>query len=201
MCSRLSENLLNAVKPYLGKPYEKIDCYELVVKGIKNLGFRYQGPGGLKEHLVSRAVEQGLPENAYLTGEGLINASGIQVYSKSITGIQDPDMEAARAMEEMNSQLCEGNILSFSTPTLGHVGIISQRRNRWTFINSGRMDHNIEDRQRAKEVGEENLPAEIKNWFRRAAARKETLQITVGRLDGQKLASFLNPRSRIEERV
>ena len=47
---RLSENFLHAVKPYSAEPYEKIDCCELVVKGLKNMGFRYQGPGGLKEH-------------------------------------------------------------------------------------------------------------------------------------------------------
>ncbi|MBF0396086.1 MAG: hypothetical protein HQK78_04895, partial [Desulfobacterales bacterium] len=47
----VSERLANAVLKYIGKPYKEINCYGLVVRGLKNLGVRYDGNGGLLEKL------------------------------------------------------------------------------------------------------------------------------------------------------
>jgi hypothetical protein len=74
-----SERLVGAVKPLYGKPYGEINCYELLVKGLTNLGVRYEGAGGLGRKLIVMAKEQGLPMNAYFNGEGLIEASGSPV--------------------------------------------------------------------------------------------------------------------------
>jgi len=52
------------------------------------------------------------------------------------------------------------------------------------------MDHRLEGRA-SRGVGEEFLKPEIRNWFRLAAKRKEPLQITVGRLDENKLRALL----------
>jgi len=92
--------------------------------------------------------------------------------------------------QEVKPFLHEGMILSFSTPSRGHTGIVSQREQNWTYINSGHMDNRIEGRT-SRGVGEEFLSAEIRNWFRLAANRKEPLQITIGRLDEDKLRALL----------
>ncbi|MCJ7603604.1 MAG: hypothetical protein MUO63_19150, partial [Desulfobulbaceae bacterium] len=76
---------------------------------------------------------------------------------------------------------------SFSTPTRGHTGIISQHNQMWTFINSGYMDNQVEKTGRSKGVGEEVLAKEIKNWCKVAAKTGESLVITLGRLQEEKL--------------
>ncbi len=184
-----SEKLVKAVKPYLGATYEELDCFELLVQGLEKLGIRYGGRGGLGEHLVKTAVRNGLPWNAYLNGEGLIRASGSQIYSKSISRIRDIETQARHLITELEPLLERGFILSFSTPTRGHTGIISQREHRWTFINSGDMDNRVGYQSASKGVGEESLAEEIRNWVRLAADRKEPLLVTLGRLVEEKLRS------------
>ena len=184
-----SAGLVKAIKPYLGKPYKEMNCFELVAQGLEGAGIRYYGRNGLGERLVKMATERGLSSNHYLTGEGLIETSGSPVYSKSIQNIRNSKNEARKLYQEVEPFLHKGLILSFSTPTRGHTGIVSQRGTNWTYINSGHMDHRLEGRA-SKGVGEEFLGAEIRNWFRLAARRKEPLQITVGRLDEHKLRAL-----------
>ncbi|MCD6294775.1 MAG: hypothetical protein J7M20_07595 [Deltaproteobacteria bacterium] len=185
-----SAGLVKAIKPYIGKPYKEMNCFELVARGLEGAGVRYYGRDGLGERLMKMATEKGLSSNHYLTGEGLIETSGSAIYSKSIQKIRNSKTEARKVYQEVKPFLHEGLILSFSTPTRGHTGIVSRRGQNWTYINSGHMDHRIEGRA-SKGVGEEFLSAEIRNWFRLAANRKEPLQITVGRLDEDKLRALL----------
>jgi len=185
-----SAGLVKAVKPYMGKPYKEMNCFELVAQGLEGVGIRYYGRDGLGERLVKMATKKGLSSNHYLTGEGLIETSGSPIYSKSVQKIRNSKTEARMVYQEVKPFLHEGMILSFSTPTRGHTGIVSQRGQNWTYINSGHMDHRIEGRT-SRGVGEEYLGAEIRNWFRLAAKRKESLQITVGRLDEDKLKALL----------
>ena len=185
-----SARLAEAVKPYIGKSYKEMNCFELVVQGMEELGIRYYGRGGLGEQLVKTATENGLEINHYLSGEGLIETSGSRIYAKSFPKIRNSKTEALKLYQEVKPLLREGMILSFSTPTRGHTGIISRREQDWTYINSGRMDHPVEGRP-SKGVGEEFLNAEIRNWFRLAADRTEPLQITIGRLAEDKLQGFL----------
>lgn len=196
-----SPNLAGAVAPYMGRSYREINCYGLVVRGLKKLGIRYTGRGGLQEKLIQMAMQRGRPKNAYLNGEGIVKASGSEVYSKSISRIRDPEAEAVRTLEEVEPLLDKGFILSFSTPTRGHTGIVSRRDAQWTYINSGRMDHEIGARGVPKGVGEESLRAEVKNWFRLAKGRNEPLQITLGELNSQKLALFQKNRSGVNQKV
>ena len=135
-----SAGLAKAVKPYLGKPYKEINCFELVVQGLEGLGIRYYGRGGLGDRLVKIATEKGLSSNHYLSGEGLIETSGSRIYSKSVPKIRNSKTEALKVYQEVEPLLHKGLILSFSTPTRGHTGIISQREHNWTYINSGQMD-------------------------------------------------------------
>ena len=187
-----SAGLAKAVKPYIGKSYNEINCFELLAHGLEAVGIQYRGPGGLGGRLMKMAMEKGLPENHYLSGEGLIETSGSLVYTKSVPEIRNSKAEARAFYKEIEPLLDKGLILSFSTPSRGHTGIISKRENIWTYINSGNMDHLMEGRG-SKGVGEEFLGPEIRNWFKLAAGREEALQITVGRLNESKLRNNLKP--------
>jgi hypothetical protein len=188
---RLSEALVKAVEPLLGSPYERLNCYEMVVVGLKNLGIRYEGRGGLAEKLIRTAAAKGLPNNAYFNGEGLVAVSGKQVYSKTLPKVMNLDRDVERLYQEMEPLLRRGFILSFSTPTRGHTGIVSRKDELWTYINSGNMDHSVMDGMVAKGVGEELLRDELKNWLRLAAERNEPLQITLGRIQEAKIQAYM----------
>lgn len=182
-----SSNLVQAVQAYLGKSYREIDCYGLVVRGLRRMGIQYSGRGGLQNQLVKMAKSKGLPENAYMTGEGLIEVSGEKVFSSNLNSVKNVERVANNIFNEMLPYLQKGYILSFSTPTRGHTGIVSQHDRTWTFINSGYMDNQIEKSGRTRGVGEEVLAQEIKNWCRVAARNGESLKITLGRLQEEKL--------------
>lgn len=181
----LSDSLVGALRPYLGKPYDKVDCYELVVAGLKRLGVRYEGQGGLAEKLMRMAGDRGLSDYACFTGEGLLEASGYQVFGKEIHPGKDFGGEAVKTYEEMEPFLKKGFLLSFSTPSRGHTGVVSKSRDAWTYINSGVLDNRIGGPARRKGVGEETLIDEVRNWFRFAASQREPLRITVGGLHRQ----------------
>ena len=187
----LSEALVKAVEPLLGSPYEKLNCYEMVVVGLKNMGIRYEGRGGLAEKLISMASAKGLPFNAYFNGEGLVSVSGQQVYSKTVPKVINLEKEAEILYQEMEPLLRRGFILSFSTPTRGHTGVVSQKDDIWTYINSGNMDNSVLDGKVTKGVGEELLRNELKNWLRLAADRNESLQITLGRIQEAKIQAHM----------
>ncbi len=183
-------DLSDSTKQFVGRDYDQMDCYELVVGGLRKLGVRYSGKGGLYEYLVSRASQQGLAPNHYLNGEGLVSASGKDVYKKTYYRITDPAETVDEIMADMKPRLEQGQILSFSMKNRGHTGVISQMRNQWTFINSGDMDNNLSGENGKKAVGEENLEAELLNWFKLVKEEKSALQITLGSLDMNRLSMF-----------
>ncbi len=185
----LSDRLESSVRSYLGKPYAEINCYELVIRGLKHAGIQYSGKDGLKYRLVQKAINEGRPTNSYLTGEGIIKTTASEVYSKTLKQISHPDQATQDIIKEVAPLLSNGQILSFSTSTKGHMGIISNNGSVWTFINSGYLDNQFGVRRMKKGVGEENLAAEIDNWVRLAAKRKEPLQISIGTVSGTKLAA------------
>ncbi len=188
-----SERLVGAVKPFYGRPYDEINCYELLVKGLTNLGVRYQGPGGLGRKLMVMAREQGLPRYAYFNGEGLIAASGSPVYSKTLLHVQSPEKQASQLLKEIEPHLEKGQILSFSIHSRGHTGIVSRTNDTWTLINSGKMDHTLNSKNLPKGVGEESLAAEGRDWFELARARRESLRVTLGKLNEQQLLTYSEP--------
>lgn len=184
----LSKKLDDAVKPFMGTDYKHIDCYTLVVNGLKNMGVRYNGQDSLSKQLLHMAHVKGRANNAYFTGEGITEAMGKKVYTHSITQVNNIEQESKAIFKEMQSLMKKGDILSFSLETRGHTGIISQNNKQWTYINSGRLDHSISQNAPRHGVGEETLLNEINNWVKLAHKRNESLQITVGRLDTQKFA-------------
>ncbi|MBW2369854.1 MAG: hypothetical protein JRH15_18440 [Deltaproteobacteria bacterium] len=185
-----NEKLLGAIEPLIGKPYEEMNCFELLVNGLKKIGFTYNGREGFGRKLISMALNRGLPMNAYLNGEGLVRFTDGHIFTQSVNKVTNPDIQAQSALKKMTPFFDKGNILSFSTETRGHTGIISKNGDAWTYINSGVMDHPVGMISSEKGVGEENLQKEITSWFHLAAKRDESLKITIGRLNGQKLAAY-----------
>ncbi len=184
----LAEKLDDAVKPFMGTEYKHLDCYTLVVNGLENMGIRYRGKGSISSQLLQRAELDGRSSHAYFTGEGLTEALGNKVYTKAISKIENIPQQSQSVFQEMKNLMQKGDILSFSLKTRGHTGIISHNNEQWTYINSGRMDHSISNSAPRHGVGEESLLSEINNWIKLAQKNNEALQITVGRLDKQKLA-------------
>ena len=179
----LSQDLSEAVKGYMGTPYDQINCYELLVKGLKQLDIPYSGKNGLYAQLTQMALDRGMAPNAFLNGEGIIEVAGSMVLSKNYPHLTDWENEAAALIDEIEPLLNHGQILSFSTERRGHTGIVSTHNDEWTFINSGRLDNSIEPDSISNGVGEELLTEELRNWFKVAHETGETLSVTLGNLD------------------
>ena len=180
-------NLSQAVQPYMGKSYKEINCYELLVNGLKKMDIPYGGRGGLYSRLTSMALDRGMAENAYLNGEGIVEVAGSTLLSKNYSELSNWQQNATDLIREIEPLLNNGQILSFSTRTKGHTGIVSSRDDRWTFINSGRLDNPVGERGLSRGVGEEILNKEIQNWFKLAHKSGENLRVTLGELSEEKI--------------
>ena len=185
-----------AVRPFIGTSHTKINCYGLIVRGLINQGVQYHGYGGLREKLENLAKRNGLPNNAYLNGEGLVEKAGTQIFSKSMFSVSNAQKKSNVIYSELTQYLQEGLILSFSTPTRGHTGIVSRQEDDWTYINSGVIDNPIFPGEVSEKVGEEFLKAEIANWFVIAASRMESLVVTLGRIDVNQLQDLDGPKEK-----
>ena len=190
----ISDKLVGAVEGYMGKSYNDVNCYELVVETLEKSGVNYKGPDGLSAYLATMARERNLPVNSFMTGEGLVEAAGSLKYSKEITTTDNPEKQARNIVNELSGLLKKGDVLSFSMQTAGHTGFISKTDKEWTYINSGRMDNNIRANTLTKAVGEEPLELEVINWLKRASKKNESLSISLGRFEDKMLASFMRER-------
>jgi hypothetical protein len=192
-------SLDDAVRPFIGTSYRNIDCYGLLVRGLINLGIQYHGQGGLREKLETLALMDGLPKNAYLNGEGLVEKAGTIIFSDFIRRIANIPEETDKIYSEIAPYLREGIILSFSTTTRGHTGIVSRWEDEWTYINSGLIDNQITSSDVSEGVGEEFLKAEIRNWVVLASGRKEPLTVTLGKIDENQLkdADWLHKTNKV----
>lgn len=183
--------LPRVLENYMGTPYRKLDCYELLVRGFQDMGVEYNGKSGLQSVLIDKALSLNLPMNAYLTGEGLIEASSQPVYSETFNPVGHYEAAAEKAWKDLEDRLEPGQILSFSIRKGGHTGVISKTGDTWTFLNSGVLNNAVRAASGRKGVGEEDLKAEILGWFRRAEREQSHLRISIGKPDREKLASFL----------
>jgi len=191
--TNFSPGLDQAVGAFIGTSYSRMNCYELLVEGLESMGVQYGGKNGLSRHLLDQASREGRSSYSLHSGEGLTQAIGSDVFMESILRVKSVNSQARGVMSKMNDVLQEGQILSFSTPTRGHTGVISKKAGEWTFINSGVMDHNLAGKNGGRAVGEEGLGEEIKNWFQRAQKEGKGLTITLGTVDSAKLAQFQQP--------
>jgi len=194
-------DLSEAVQQYLGTPYEKINCYELIVKGLGQMNIPYSGKGGLYKELTKMATDRGMASNAYLNGEGIVKAAGTLVLEKNYSGQGNWEDEAESLISAVEPLLDNGQILSFSTRKRGHTGIVSRQNNQWTFINSGRLDHSVTIDSVDKGVGEEVLQEEIRNWYKLAHTNNESLSVTLGQLEHEKIRTTLNMPQSVPKRT
>jgi len=199
--SHPASDLSEAVQNYLGTSYDEINCYELLVKGLRNMDIPYNGKDGLYTKLTSMALDNGMAPNAYLNGEGVVKAAGSLVLSKNYSDIANWRDEAAALIKEIEPLLDNGQILSFSTEKRGHTGIVSQQNDQWTFINSGRLDNSVDLNSVRRGVGEEILHKEILNWFKLAHAKRETLSVTLGRLEQGRIRTAFNMPDTFSKRI
>lgn len=197
----VAANLTEAVQPYLGTSYHEIDCYELLVKGLDRMDIPYGGKNGLFTKLTTMARDKGMPVNAYLNGEGIVKAAGSLVYSKSYSNVVNWQEDAEMLFGDIEPLLDKGQILSFSTQSRGHTGIVSQQGNQWTFINSGRQDNPVAMKSVPRGVGEEILHKEIRNWFKLAHSKNETLMVTLGQLEQDKIRTASHQPQPISNRI
>lgn len=196
-----ASNLTEAVQPFMGKSYKDIDCYELLVEGLRRMDIPYEGKGGLLTKLTTMARDRGLPINAYMNGEGIVKAAGSLVFTKSIPETSNWRQDADNLIREIEPLLDKGQILSFSTENRGHTGIVSQQENQWTFINSGRLDNAVTANNPSRGVGEEVLQEEIRNWFKVAHKSGESLSITLGKLEQNKILTAYNMPEGLSEQI
>lgn len=194
-------DLTEAVQPFLGASYKDINCYELLVKGLRRMDIPYGGKDGLFSKLTRMAQDHGMPTNAYLNGEGIVKAAGSLVLSKNYNSVGNWQKESASFYNEVKPLLNRGQILSFSTESRGHTGIVSQQNNHWTFINSGRLDNAMTMTNISKGVGEESLEKEIGNWFKLAHANRESLRVTLGKLRPEKAIAAYNQQDELSRRI
>lgn len=191
----LPEKFVRALRHYIGTPYRQLDCYELVVKGLEQLGLQYRGQDGLQAHLIAQARDSNLPLNAFLNGEGLIDSAGQVLYDRTFSLGGSRQSQHRKIWKELEPLLEPGSLISFSTRDSGHTGLIARREGKWTLINSGRMDHDLQSGRVSQRVGEEGLEQEINNWLSKARRSRGSLSIKLGRLDTTKMARFMRARS------
>ncbi len=197
----ISQKLVDEIRPYIGRPYSEINCYGLVVRGLKGLGVQYGGAGGLRETLEKMAMEQGRPLNSYQNGEGLIKAAGKTTFVKTFNHIQHPERLAEQTFSGLEKSLRQGMILSFSTPSRGHTGVVARDNGEWSYLNSGLIDHQLDHGRTSMRVGEESLEKEIDNWFKLAKNNNEPLEINLGMLDKNKLNNFCPRNSQVSRQI
>ncbi|MGW8192826.1 MAG: hypothetical protein ACWGOX_01040 [Desulforhopalus sp.] len=185
-------DLSEAVKRYLGTSYDELNCYELLVKGLGEMNIPYRGKDGLFNKLTRMALDSGMAPNAYLNGEGVVKAAGALVLSKKYADLADWRGNAETLIKELEPLLDNGQILSFSTENRGHTGVVSRQNKQWTFINSGRLDNSVYPGSVHRGVGEEVLQEEIINWFKLAHAKGESLSVTLGRVEQDKIHTAFN---------
>jgi hypothetical protein len=109
-----AERLAKSVRSYLGQPYQSIDCYGLVVRGLKDQGVEYGGENGLRQQLERLAKEQGLPTNSFQNGEGLIDIAGHTLYDQSFARVTHAEQQTREVLNRLEPLLQEGMLLSFS---------------------------------------------------------------------------------------
>ncbi len=197
----ISQKLVDEIRPYIGRPYSEINCYGLVVRGLKGLGVQYGGAGGLREALEKMARAQGKPLNSYQNGEGLIKAAGKTTFVKTFNHIQHPERLAEQTFNGLEKSLRQGMILSFSTPSRGHTGVVARDNGEWSYLNSGLIDHQLDQGRTSMRVGEESLEKEIDNWFKLAKNSNEPLEINLGMLDKNKLNNFRPRNSQVSRQI
>lgn len=189
-----SQDLEQAMQRYMGAPYSRYDCYELVVQGLQDIGLRYYGEEGLQNDLIHSALGEDKSLNANLTGEGLIRSLSERVLHRNYEQVQQPEQKAHELMRSLEEELEQGMLFSVSLDDRGHTGVVSKHEDRWTLINSGRTEYSVRGGLTQHGVDEEDLHRELSKWFRRAGERGQSLSVSLGKLSQERLGQYMESK-------
>ncbi len=160
---------------YLGRSYSKRDCYTFLVRALEDIGVRYYGPEGLRSELVQKALNDGLSPYRYLTGEAVTHSLTGRPVEIHIPNAREDALEST--WKQLERALLPGAVLSISSQTFGHTGIVAENNAQWTFLNSSTQRRSAGTGYR---IQEEDLKSELKEWLQRARKRNSFLTITLG---------------------
>jgi len=176
----------NAMLQNLRNRYKNSDCLEFLANLLEDNGIAYYGKNGLAHRLIGQARSQGKSLNAYLTGEGLTRVLSRQPITVRLK--RDHQETFGQVWDQLEPHIQSGSILSFSSKSFGHTGLVDRVDNRWAYFNaSGTVG-----KPETYRVKAEDLKPEIRSWFERAKKQKTFLNITIGTIDSSLAAQFDN---------
>jgi hypothetical protein len=158
------------------------DCYEFLAGIIEDKGIKYFGKNGVAGALLEKAKTEGKSSYAYFTGEGITDLLCKESLTISIPKATKSSLN--EIWNQLEPQLKEGAILSYSSKNFGHTGVVNKVNDEWVFVNSSGKTGN----KKSYRVLEENLKTEINGWLQRAQRNGTSLNITLGSVD-KELAS------------
>lgn len=174
----------NAMVQNIRYRFRNKDCLEFLADLLEENGIAYYGKNGVADTLIVKARNEGKNLNVYLTGEGLtrkLSSNPVTVQIKKGGGDSFEDI-----WNRIIPHIQKGTILSFSSQSFGHTGIVDRVGNRWAYFNSSGTPGKPE----TYKVLAEDLKLEIRSWFQRAKRQKTFLNITVGAIDPNLAARF-----------
>ncbi len=173
-----------AVLKKLRARYNHSDCLEFLANLLEDNGITYYGKNGLANRLMAQARIEGKNLNAYLTGEGLTQ----ELSSQPITIKLSKDYEGSfeQVWGQLKPYIQAGSILSFSSKSFGHTGLVDRVDNRLVYVNASGAAGKPETYQ----VEAEDLKPEVKSWFERAKKQETFLNITIGAINPRLAARF-----------
>ena len=162
------------------------DCLEFLADLLEENGITYYGKNGVAEALIVKARSEGKNLNAYLTGEGITRKLSSNPVTVEIK--KDGSDSFEDVWNRIIPHIQKGTILSFSSQSFGHTGIVDRVGNRWIYFNSS----GIPSKPETYKVLAEDLKREIRSWFQRAKSQKTFLHITAGVIDPNLAKRFNN---------
>ena len=194
-----SDSVKNAMLQNLRNRFKNRDCLEFVANLLEDNGIAYYGKQGLANRLIGQARTQGKKLNAYLTGEGLTRELSNQPVSLTLKRGHVRSFD--NVWQQIRPHIKAGSILSFSSKSFGHTGLVDQIDDQWVYFNSSGKIGKPETYQ----IKAENLELEIKSWFQRAKRQDTFLNITIGSIDSNLAVQFQNatsaPRPALEQSI
>ena len=189
--AKLTSSQVHDVNPKiteLKKRYDNKDCFEFVVGVLEDKGINYFGKGGVAGKLVEKARSNEKSPYTYFNGEGITDLLCDKPVNIHVPRVSEDSFE--KVWSQLEPNLKEGAILSYSSQKFGHTGIVERSGNDWIYVNSsGTMG--IPESYR---VLDENLKAEINGWLRRAKRNNTFLDITLGVVNSNLAGNFSNSR-------
>ena len=174
----------NTMVQHLRYCFRNKDCLEFLADLLEENGITYYGKNGVADALIVKARREGKNFNAYLTGEGLTQKLSSNPVTVEIK--EDGSDSFEDVWNRISPHIQKGTILSFSSQSFGHTGIVDRVGSRWIYFNSS----GIPSKPETYKVLAEDLKDEIRSWFQRAKRKKTFLHITAGAIDPNLAARF-----------